>query len=38
MLVKNRQALELVKDELLEKEIIYGQFVYDLFKDCVVLE
>ena len=38
MLVKNRQALELVKDELLEKEIIDGQFVYDLFKDRVDLE
>ena len=38
LLVENRQALELVKDELLEKEIIDGQFVYDLFKDCVVLE
>ena len=38
LLVENRQALELVKDELLEKEIIDGQFVYDLFKDCVDLE
>ena len=38
LLVENRQALELVKDELLEKEIIDGQFVYDLFKDCVELE
>ena len=38
LLMENRQALELVKDELLEKEIIDGQFVYDLFKDCVVLE
>mgnify|MGYP001034808594 CR=1 FL=1 len=38
LLVENRQALELVKDELLEKEIIDGQFVYDLFKDRVDLE
>jgi len=38
LLVENRQALELVKDELLEKEIIDGQFVYDLFKDCVEME
>jgi len=38
LLVENRQALEIVKDELLEKEIIDGQFVYDLFKDCVELE
>jgi len=38
LLVENRQALELVKDELLDKEIIDGQFVYDLFKDRVDLE
>ena len=38
LLVENRQALELVKDELMEKEIIDGQFVYDLFKDRVELE
>jgi len=38
LLVENRPALEMVKDELLEKEIIDGQFVYDLFKDCVELE
>ena len=38
LLVENRPALEMVKDELMEKEIIDGQFVYDLFKDCVELE
>jgi len=38
LLIEHRGALEIVKNELLEKEIIDGQFVYDLFKDCVELE
>ena len=38
LLVENRDMLECIKDELLDKEIIEGDFVYDLVRGCVDLE
>jgi cell division protease FtsH len=38
LLTENRVMLECIKDELLDKEIIEGDFVYDLVRGYVDIE